>query len=96
MTNMNANQRAHEFLREGPTGRKAQHGAGEHMFIADFLHQANVFLNDLSKRAQRLRAIVDPEETPFMSRYEERSVLTELAKQAAAPGGRWGRGGRAA
>ena len=25
--------------------------------------------------AQRLRAIEDPEETPFVSRYEERSVL---------------------
>ena len=34
--------------------------------------------------AQRLRAIEDPEETPFESRYEERSVLSALAKQAAA------------
>ena len=34
--------------------------------------------------AQRLRGIEDPEETPFTSRYEERSVLSDLAKQAAA------------
>ena len=34
--------------------------------------------------AKRLRAILDPEETPYESRYEERSVLTSLSKQAAA------------
>ena len=34
--------------------------------------------------AQRLRAVLDPEETPYDSRYEERAVLAELAKQAAA------------
>lgn len=34
--------------------------------------------------AKRLRAILDPEETPYVSRYEERSVLTALSKQAAA------------
>ena len=33
--------------------------------------------------AKRLRSVEDPEETPFESRYEERSVLSELAKQAA-------------
>ena len=34
--------------------------------------------------AKRLRTVVDPEETPYESRYEERSVLAALAKQAAA------------
>ena len=34
--------------------------------------------------AKRLRSVEDPEETPFESRYEERSVLSTLAKQAEA------------
>jgi hypothetical protein len=34
--------------------------------------------------AKRLRSILDPEETPYESRYEERSVLSALSKQAAA------------
>ena len=33
--------------------------------------------------AKRLRAILDPEETPYDSRYEERSILSALSKQAA-------------
>ena len=34
--------------------------------------------------AKRLRAVEDPEETPFVSRYEERNVLGKVARQAAA------------
>ena len=36
------------------------------------------------KEAKRLRSVIDPEETPYESRYEERALLTALAKQAAA------------
>lgn len=39
---------------------------------------------DALEEARRLRAIEDPEETPFVSRYEERDVLAKVARQAAA------------
>lgn len=41
------------------------------------------FDKTLSK-AEELRAILDPEEEPYRSRYEERHLLMKLAKQAAA------------
>ena len=35
-------------------------------------------------KAAALRAVLDPEEQPYLSRYEERNLLAELAAQAAA------------
>ena len=46
--------------------------------------QLETLFTKTQAEAKRLRAIIDPEETPYTSRYEERLQLAALSKQAAA------------